>query len=307
MSTYLAARPAWLALFLGACTLHHAPASPDAWLDRAQYPFPTRSLAVDGGRMSYVDVGEGPVVVLVHGTPSWSWEWRALIADLSRDHRVIAPDHVGFGLSEKPSDWEGTPAAHSANLGRLLDHLAVTDVTLGVHDFGGPIGLGWAVDHPERVSRLVVLNTWMWAEPKARNVSRFVSGPIGRFLYLQRNFSARRLVPMTMRARPSDDVLRHYTHPFAEAGSRLGPWRLGVELAGSAAWYEERWAKIGAIAEKPALLVWGADDTTFGAAELSRWQATLKDARTVTLPGVGHFPQEEAPAAVVSAVRAFLE
>lgn len=308
------ARPAWLALFLAACAVHHGPAVPSGtpaaeipWIDRAEYPFESRFFAADGGRMHYLDVGEGPVVVLVHGTPSWSYEWRALIRDLSRDHRVIAPDHVGFGLSDKPTDWAGTPEAHAANLDRLLASLGVERATLVVHDFGGPIGLSWALAHPERVERLVVFNTWMWdAGEKAARVSNVVKGPIGKYLYFERNFSARRLVPATMRVKPSADVLRHYSHPFPDPESRIGPWRLGVELAGSAAWYAELWEKRAALANIPALVVWGAEDPTFGAEELARWREALPAARIVELPGVGHFPQEEAPTRVVEEVRGFL-
>ncbi len=308
------ARPAWLGLLLSACAVHHGPAAAPgtpaaavAWIDHAAYPFASRFFDADGGRMHYLDEGQGPVVVLVHGTPSWSFEWRALVRDLARDHRVIAPDHVGFGLSDKPADWAGTPAAHAANLEKLLAHLGVERATLVVHDFGGPIGLAWALAHPERVERLVIFNTWMWdAGEKAAKLSNVVKGALGRYLYLERNFSPRRLAPMSMKVKPSADVLRHYSHPFPDPASRVGPWRLGVELAGSAGWYASLWEKRAAIADIPTLLVWGEADPTFGEAELARWREALPAARVVTLPGVGHFPQEEAPERVVAEVRTFL-
>src|SRR6185437_9468981 len=135
----------------------------DAWVDRRSYPIQSRSLEVDGGRMHFVDEGEGRPLVLVHGTPTWSFLFRHLIADLSRDHRVIALDHIGFGLSEKPERWGYRPADHAKNLAMLIDRLGLKDITLVVHDFGGPIGLSYAVEHPENVSALVLFNTWMWS------------------------------------------------------------------------------------------------------------------------------------------------
>ncbi|MFZ5478900.1 MAG: alpha/beta fold hydrolase [Myxococcota bacterium] len=296
------------AAILTACAVRHQPALADGgWPDPALYPFEAHWLDVDGGRMHYVDEGEGPVVVLVHGTPSWSFEWRALVRDLARDHRVIAPDHVGFGLSEKPEDWAYTPAAHAANLGRLLDHLAVGDVTLVVHDLGGPIGLGWALDHPDRVARVVVMNTSMWRfEADAERFSRVVAGPIGKYLYLQRNFSPRRIVPMAMAVKPSPDVHRHYYEAFPTPETRMGPWRIGCELAGSAAWFDGLWARRAALADKPALIVWGMADPAFKPHLLSRWQELWPSAPVVKLDGVGHFPQEEAPDRVSSEIGAWL-
>src|SRR6185503_7254618 len=131
--------------------------------------------------MHYVDVGTGPTVLLVHGTPTWSYLWRDLVADLSTDHRVIAMDHIGFGLSDKPAEWDYTPEAHARNVERLAAALGLEDVTLVVHDFGGPIGLALALDHPETVSRIVVLNTWMWEpEPKLVRVGKLVASPLGK-------------------------------------------------------------------------------------------------------------------------------
>lgn len=312
------ARPwsAFVALLLSACAVTHpvaapgTPASDVSWIDGEAYPFASRFLEVDGGRMHYVDEGSGPVVVLVHGTPTWSFLWRRLVRDLARDHRVIAMDHVGFGLSDKPAGWTYTPAAHAANVGRLLDALDLDDVTLVVHDFGGPIGLGAALDRPERVSRLVLMNTWMWAlDERAEKLSKIVAGPLGRYLYFQRNASAKRLIPWAMARKDAltAEVHRHYTHPFPTPELREAPWRLGVELGGSGAWYGSLWERRAALAELPALLLWGMKDPTFAPDDLRRWQEALPNARTVELPDVGHFPQEEAPERVVAEVRGFLE
>src|SRR5690606_31487561 len=121
------------------------------------------------------------------GTPSWSFEWRHVIRELSRDHRVIAPDHLGFGLSDKPFDAPLDPADHAERLRALAKHLELRDVTLVVHDFGGPIGLPLALGDDGLVGRVVVANSWMWSNEGERAVARidrFVRSAIGRFLYL---------------------------------------------------------------------------------------------------------------------------
>ncbi|HMI89776.1 MAG TPA: alpha/beta fold hydrolase, partial [Polyangiales bacterium] len=106
-----------------------------AWVDRQLYPFVPKRFATREGVLRYVDEGRGSPIVLVHGTPSWSFEWRAVIAALRSSHRVIAPDHLGFGLSDKPRQGAYRPADHARRLLALFDALDLRDVTLVVHDF----------------------------------------------------------------------------------------------------------------------------------------------------------------------------
>jgi haloalkane dehalogenase len=285
------------------------PASGVPWLAREDYPFTSRFMEVDGGAVHYVDEGAGSPVVLVHGTPSWSWEWRRSIAALRGDHRVLAPDHIGFGLSDKPADWDYTPAAHARNLATLLDAQDLHDATVVVHDFGGPIGLSWVLDHPDRVSRVVIVNTWMWSlsdDPRAARLSKLVAGPVGRYLYLDRNASPRKLIPWSVgKGFETDDAfLRPYTDVLPDPEHRLGPWRLGVELAGSSDWYASLWERRDTLRHLDVTLVWGMDDPTFGPATLDRWAEALPGAKVVRLDGVGHFPQEEAAERFVAVVRA---
>jgi len=176
-----------------------ATSTPPAWLDRSAYPFRPHYFDVGEGRLHYVDEGSGSPVVLVHGTPTWSFLWRRLIPHLvATGHRVIAPDHLGFGLSDKPRGAGYRPEDHARRLAVLLDALELSDVTLVVHDVGGPIGLSYALDRPERVSRLVILNSWLWPlddDPVIAKGSRLASGLLGRFLYTWLNFSPRFLIP----------------------------------------------------------------------------------------------------------------
>ena len=137
------------------------------------YPFVGRFLDLDGVEMHYLDEGRGPLIVMVHGNPTWSYAWRRLVLALRDDHRVLVPDHVGCGLSDKPDDtrYPYRLERRIDDLQRLIDHAAPDgDVTLVVHDWGGMIGLGWAARHPERLARLVLLNTAAFPLPDAAQV-----------------------------------------------------------------------------------------------------------------------------------------
>ena len=272
----------------------------------------SRRAATSHGEIAWELIGSGPPVVLVHGTPTWSFLYRRLIPRLAAaGHRVIAPDHLGFGLSDKPAGGAYRPEDHARRLAALLDALDLRDLTLVVHDFGGPIGLSYAVERPERVARLVVLNTWFWpldGDARIARGSRVAAGPLGRFLYTRLNASPRWLIPAGFadRARLRPAVHRQYLAPFPDAASRRPLWEFARALLGSSAWYDGLWRRRERLRGKPALLLWGAKDPAFGPAYLARWREVLPGAEVVELPGAGHFVQEEAADDVASHVAAFL-
>ena len=288
-----------------------APPAP-AWLDTAAYPFRPRRFDTGEGHLSYVDEGAGTPVVLVHGTPTWSFLYRHLVARLAAaGHRVIAPDHLGFGLSDRPAGAGYRPEDHARRLAALLDALDLRDITLVVHDFGGPIGLSYALERPERVARLVVGNTWLWPlddDPRIARGARVAAGPLGRFLDLRLNASPRWLIPAGFadRARLTPAVHRQYLAPFPDAASRRPLWALARALLGSSAWYDGLWQRRERLRGRPALLLWGMRDPGFGGAYLARWRETLPEAAVVELRGAGHFVQEEAAAEVAAHVEGFL-
>jgi len=154
-------------------------------IPRELYPFEGRYFDRGAGvRMHYLDEGEGPPVVMVHGNPTWSFYYRQLVLALRDGHRCIVPDHVGMGLSDKPGDdrYAYTLAQRVDDLEALLEHLGVDrDVTLVVHDWGGMIGMAWAARHPERVARLVILNTAAFPLPSDKPTYRdFDYSPLRR-------------------------------------------------------------------------------------------------------------------------------
>lgn len=279
------------------------------WVDRDLYPFESKYLDVGPGRVHYVDEGSGPIVLMVHGTPVWSFVYRALIRDLSRDHRVIAPDHLGFGLSDRPDDFGYRPADHARVLEELIGQLGLRDITLVVHDFGGPIGLSYAARHPDNVRALVLFNTWLWSltGSKSERIARVMGGGFGRFLYTRLNISPRTIVPASFgdRSRLSKAAHRHYIEALDTPRARYPSWVLARELLGSSQWYDQLWKDRAVLARHPTLFVWGRKDPAFGDA-LPRWREAFPDARVLELADVGHFVQEEAPQEATSAIRTFL-
>ena len=279
------------------------------WVDRELYPFRPHHLETPDGRMHYVDEGTGPAVLLVHGTPTWSFLYRDVIRELSRDHRVVAPDHLGFGLSDKPAAAPYRPEDHAARLALLIERLGLEDITLVAEDFGGPIGLSYAIERPENVRALVLMNTWLWslAGTSTEKMGRLFSTALGRFLYTRLNFSPRVMVPMAFgdRAKLTKRIHAQYLRAFPSAAERQAPWHMARALVESASWYESLWQRRDRLADKPALLLWGMKDPAFGPTCLARWKEALPAARVMEFAESGHFvPEEAEPAVLAGAIRA---
>lgn len=130
------------------------------WIDRNDYPFAPHYFQTAAGKLHYIDEGDGQPIVMIHGNPAWSFIYRNLIKQFSSGYRCIAPDHPGFGLSDKPAGWSYLPEEHAKNLAALIAHLGLKNVTLVMQDWGGPIGINYAVAHPENVARIIAMNTW---------------------------------------------------------------------------------------------------------------------------------------------------
>jgi haloalkane dehalogenase len=282
--------------------------TPPDWLDRTAYPFPSSVFGTGDGRLHYVDVGEGPTVVFVHGTPTWSFLYRRLIDDLRRDHRVIAPDLLGFGLSDKPRTGAVAPPRQAAHLRGLLDHLGPERFTLVVHDVGGPIGLSSALDNPEQIEGLVLFNTWMWPlmDTATRWASRFFGTRLGHWVYTNWNFSPDVMLPALTHQSLAPEVHAHYQKPFPAPDTRHAPWVFARDLVGADDWYAALWDRRETLRSMPALLLWGEQDPGFGMEALERWQALFENVQTQTFPEAGHLPPEEVPAAVRERLRSFL-
>jgi haloalkane dehalogenase len=278
-----------------------------AWFDRDGYPFESRFLELPEGRLHYIDEGAGPTIVFVHGTPSFSYDFRALVKKLRSGYRCIALDHLGFGLSDRLAHVDDALALHTRNLARLLEALGVDRYALVAHDFGGPIALPLALERPERLRALCLMNTWAWSmdeDPEFSKMRRVAGSMFMRFLYRYGNFSARIMAPSSWGTRSplTKNRRRHFTGLFPNRASREGTWAFAKSLVTDDARFDALGARLGALSNVPALVVWGTADRFVGAPHLARWKRELSQAQFVELDGVGHFPQDEAPDDVLAAL-----
>jgi haloalkane dehalogenase len=235
-----------------------------------------------------------------------------LIRALAPHYRCIAPDHLGYGLSDKPVRAAYLPKDHARRLQALIDHLKLRNLTLISHDFGGPIGLSYALEQPTNVRALVLFNTWMWSlrgEAMVEVASRMGGGRIGRFFFRQFNIELHTVFKAAWgdRSKLSAALHRQYTKPFPRRSDREPMWILARELLGSSEWYEELWSRRERISAIPALLLWGLKDPIFKERHLARWQRLFASSETVTFPQAGHFVQEEARDELQPALQRFLK
>ena len=280
------------------------------WVDRSAYPFTSKWADTSSGRLHYIDEGAGPPALFVHGTPTWSFEYRHVIRAARDVCRCIAPDHLGFGLSDRPPNASYTPEAHAHRLREFVDGLGLDRFALVVHDYGGPIGLPLAL--AGRVNRLVLLNTWMWPfddDKEMTSRARLVSGPLGRFMYRHLNASLRMLMPSAYAQRRclTSNIHRQYLEPFRNRDDRvLVLWPLAYALLGSSAFYRELYSRIETLRGIPTSIIWGLRDTAFRPHQFERWQRELPNASVLALDNAGHWPHEEAPSEVAEAISEFL-
>lgn len=264
------------------------------------------------GRMHYVDEGDGEPLIFIHVTPTWSFGWRHLIRAFMPTYRCIAPDYIGFGLSERPRNFPYTPKAHAESIAGFIERLDPEPFTLIVHDYGGPIGLPLCLRHPQQVRRLVVIDTWMWSfaddAGMQRNAQIARSG-FGRFLYSWANFSLRVIMPNAYadKSKLTSEIHRQYLERFPDRWSRgTVLWRLADGLLGSSDFFDSLWQEREKLRGRPALILWGMKATAFLPHQLPRWREVLPSAQVVELDEAGHWPHEEAPDRVIHEMRSFL-
>ena len=270
------------------------------WLDRKEYPFEPHFFKTPAGTMHYVDEGAGGPIVFVHGNPAWSFEFRGLIRELSKTNRCIAPDLIGFGLSDKPAGWSYLPEEQANNLDLFLESLSLENITFVVGDWGGPIGLSYAINHPERVKNLVITNTWLWSVRSDwyfQAFSKFMGGPVGRWLIRNRNFFAGTMMRTLFgdKSRLTPEVHAQYLMPLSRPEERKGCWVFPGQIIGSSGWLQSLWDEREALQGKRLLIAWGMKDIAFRKKELNTWIHAFPRAEVVRFDDAGHFIAEEKP------------
>jgi haloalkane dehalogenase len=272
------------------------------------YPFESHYQAVDGARLHYADEGAGPVLLMVHGNPTWSILYRSLIEGLRGQYRCVAVDLAGFGLSTPPPGFSFKPEDHALFLAGLIDVLNLRDATLVAHDWGGPIGLGAAMK-TGRIARLILGNTWAWpvnGDFHFEWFSKLMGGPIGRFgaeRYLA--FVNLLMPPGVKRRKLSQQELDLYRAPFRKLQSRRPLHVFPREITASRD-YLARVRDFVAGFGGPALFVWPENDVAFRDKELARWMELLPRAEVRRLPNCGHFLWIDAPQDCLAAIGEFL-
>ena len=262
-----------------------------------EFPFAPHYRELDGLRLAHIDEGEGEPVVFVHGEPTWSYLWRKLIPPvIDAGYRCVAPDHAGFGRSDKPTDlgWYSYDR-HCELFAELLERLDLRAATVVVHDWGGPIGLRAAVEQPDRVARMVIMDTGLFTGEQPMSdawkafrdfVERTEDLPVG---FLVKGATARGM---------SDEVQAAYEAPFptpeSKAGARAFPLMLPTapDMPGAAA--GKRVLEALRTDARPKLCLWADSDPIIPFKVGERFAAAVNAEPPEKIENASHFLQEDA-------------
>lgn len=281
------------------------------------FPFAPHYLEVAHCRMHYIDEGEGEPVVFIHGDPTWSYLYRNFIKPLSGQHRCIAPDLMGMGKSSVPDEpYPYRLHHHIENLESLLLQLDLTNITLIVHDWGGPVGLGFATRHSNRIKQLVLMNTWAfvpWPGGEFPKLLQMIRSERGEKFVLEKNGYVRNaLLGTTAHAENlTEGVLDAYLAPFPTPASRLALlcWTRDIPVTESDPSFATMQAieqRLALLAAKPVLVIWGMQDPVLPESVLRRWQSLYPHATVHEILDASHFLQEDAPTEITDWLNAFL-
>lgn len=275
------------------------------------YPYTGKFLAVNGGNLHYIEEGNeiDGCVVAVHGNPTWSFYWRALVPAFSDRHRVIIPDHIGCGLSDKPQDWPYQLADHIDNLCALITHVDAKKITLVVHDWGGAIGMGMAGRMPERIERIVVTNT---AAFRSQEIPLSIAScriPLFGMLAVRGGNAFAGVATWRATAKGlSAEAKKGLLFPYNNWHNRIATLRFveDIPLKPSHPSYATLVAveeKLAQLQSHPMIICWGEQDFCFTPNFRKEWQRRFPKAAVHAWEDVGHYVMEDAPERVIDCIR----
>lgn len=281
---------------------------------KSLYPFTSHELLLDGHRYHYLDEGQGEPLLLVHGNPTWSFYWRNVVLALRDRYRLIVPDHIGCGLSDKPQDYPYLLGQHVANLRQLIAALDLRQVTLLAHDWGGAIGLGAAVAEPERFARYVLFNTAAYRSTRIPLRIRVCRTPVLGALGVRglNAFCRAALVMATSkRERMTPAICAGLLAPYDSWAHRVAIHRfvLDIPLKPSHPSYNtlaEIESGLSKLRQSPIALIWGMQDWCFTPHFLERFLDFFPEAEVHRLADAGHYVIEDAHEHIVPIVEQFL-
>lgn len=282
---------------------------------REEYPFQSNFLELGGPRMHFVDEGQGEPVIMVHGNPTWSFYYRKLISALSGQNRAIAVDHIGCGLSDKPTDYPYSLDTHISNLSRLIEELDLNNATLVAHDWGGAIGLGALLNHRERFKRIVLFNTGAFPPPYIPWRIRACRIPLFGKLGVQGlNMFARAAVTMATSRRGGleSTVASGLLAPYDNWKNRVAIYNFVKDIPTRPD--QPSWKTLARIESAlpelsgvKKLLMWGMQDWCFNKDCLERFIKHWPEADVTRVETAGHYVVEDAHQQIVDEVKNFLQ
>ena len=278
------------------------------------YPFQSNFIELDGLKYHYLDEGKGEPVVMLHGNPTWSFYYRRLVSGLREQYRVIVPDHMGCGLSDKPQKYNYRLKQHIDNLDIFLEKLELKNITFALHDWGGAIGMGWAVRNPERVKRFVVFNTAAFLLPCIPFRISICRIPVfGDIAVRCFNAFARLSIYMACekKERMTPEVKSGYLAPYDSFADRIAILRFVQDIPMAPKDYsysmlEDIESRLSQFRNHPMLIIWGEKDFCFNQHFLDRWKTYFPQAEVEKVSDAGHYVVEDAWEKIVPRVKDFL-
>jgi haloalkane dehalogenase len=283
------------------------------------YPFESHFMDINGFKYHYVDEGSGEPVVMVHGNPTWSFYYRELIKSLSGRYRTIAPDHIGCGLSDKPppSQYDYTLQSRIDDLDQLIESLTGPEnLTLILHDWGGMIGMAYALRHPEKISRLIVLNTAAFLPPDAKKIPARLhlirnSGPLAAIAVQGFNLFAVGALYMASHRGLTREVKSGLTAPYNCWRNRIATLKFVQDIPlekidPSYRIVKRTGEQLHILAKLPMLICWGEYDFVFDLDYLGEWLRRFPGAEVHRFPDAGHYVLEDVPEQIIPLVDRFL-
>ena len=278
------------------------------------YDFTSNYVHIDGHRLHYLDEGTGPVIVMVHGNPTWSYFYRRLINRLREDFRVIAVDHMGCGRSDKPRKYPYTLQQHISNLQFLLARLEISRYSLVVHDWGGAIGFGCAVDNPGSIEKITLLNTAAFRSTRIPLRIRICRWPfIGPLIVRGLNGFAWPATFMAVSIPLASEVKKAYLAPYDSWANRvaIAAFVKDIPLSPAHRSYgvlEKIENGLSGLRERgiPMLILWGGRDFCFDRHFYEEWRRRFPEARHHYFEDGGHYLLEDKFDEVSALVQSFM-
>ncbi len=269
------------------------------------FPFESKWFESSVGRVHYIDEGEGRPIVFCHGQPMWSFLYRHIVIGLRDRFRCVVIDYPGYGLSVRPDGYGYTPREHALVVGELVDHLGLDDMIVMGQDWGGPISMSMAAARSDRVSGVILGNTWFWrnADRRISLFSKVMSSGFMQRRIVENNWFVERGIPTGVATKLSEQVMEHYRAVQPTPEMRVALPIAPREILASGDWLENLETQVKAnLASKPVLLVWGMKDMAFRPKFLTRMKEVFTDRVVVEIPHAKHYIQEDAPDEIITAI-----